>query len=103
MVQVNQPLISKCVCVVCTRFILSADNLSVPLFRVHRNMSSSPSSCVPFDAESESIQKFFQRYQCSMAEPLYKVRNDLKNDILVKFLPVNIVSVLQRRLSPTLL
>ena len=66
---------------------------------------SIPSSCAPFDPELESIQEFFQRFQCQMAEPLHKARNDdLKRaNILVQFLPVNIVSELQRRLSPTLL
>ena len=67
---------------------------------------SFPSSCALFDPELESIQEFFQRFQCQMAEPLHKVRNyDLKRaNILVQlFLPVNIVSKLQRRLSPTLL
>ena len=66
---------------------------------------SVPVACAPFDQELESIQEFFQRFTCQMSEALHKVRNDdlKKANLLLKFLPVSIVSELQRRLAPTLL
>ena len=66
---------------------------------------SIPTSCGPFDQEKESIQEFFRRFQRQMSSELHKVRNDdmKRGDILLKFLPVSIISELQRRLAPILL
>jgi len=63
---------------------------------------SLPISCAPFDQELESIDEFFQRFDCQMSDQLHKVRNDdiKRANLLVKFLPVSVISELQRRISP---
>ena len=63
------------------------------------------STCPSFDPELESIQEFFQRFQCQASDLLHKFRNDdgRKASVLLRVLPVNIISDLQRRLAPTLL
>ena len=63
------------------------------------------SACAPFDQELESIQEFFQRFQCQMSDSLHKVRNDdiKRAHLLLKSLPVSVISELQRRLAPTAL
>ena len=66
---------------------------------------SLPTTCSPFDPQLETVSEFFQRFQCQMSEHLHKHRNDdiKRASILLKFLPVPIISDLQRRLAPTLL
>ena len=61
--------------------------------------------CTPFDSELETIQEFFQRFQCQSTDLLHKFRNDenKKASLLLKSLPVGVITNLQRRLSPTLL
>jgi len=68
-------------------------------------MASQFSSCPPFDPECETIQEFFQRFKCQMSDALHKFRNDdLKlSSLLLKSLPVPIISEIQRRISPVLL
>ena len=64
------------------------------------------SICPSFDPELESIQEFFQRFQCQASDLLHKFRNDdgRKASVLLSLLlPVNIISDLQRRFAPTLL
>ena len=61
--------------------------------------------CSAFDPELESVQEFFQRFQVQNSDLLHKFRNDdaKKASLLIKALPVSIISDLQRRLSPVLL
>ena len=66
---------------------------------------SSLQACSPFDQQLESIQEFFQRFNCQMSEALHKVRNDdlKKAKLLIRYLPVAVISELQRRIAPALL
>lgn len=61
--------------------------------------------CAPFDPSAETIAEFFQRFQCQMSDVLQKVRNDdqKRANLLIKALPVNIITDLQRRIAPVLL
>lgn len=61
--------------------------------------------CSAFDPELETISEFFMRFQCQQSDLLTKCRNDeiRKANLLLKFLPVSVISELQRRLAPTLL
>ena len=66
---------------------------------------SSTQACSLFDQQLESIQEFFQRFNCQMSEALHKVRNDdsKKAKLLLRYLPVAVISELQRRIAPALL
>lgn len=63
---------------------------------------SLPNMCTPFDPAQESITEFFQRFQCQLAELLEKCRNndDRRAKLLIKVLPVSVITDLQRRLAP---
>lgn len=63
---------------------------------------SVPQACSAFDQELETIQEFFQRFSCQMSEALHKVRNDdsKRANILLRHLPVAVISELQRRIAP---
>ena len=56
-----------------------------------------------FDPQSETISEFFQRFQVQADELLTKAGNDEKKkaSVLVKALPVAVISDLQRRIKPT--
>lgn len=62
-------------------------------------------SCPPFDPECETVKEFFQRFRCQMSEVIHKCRNDeiKKASLLLKVLPVSIISEIQRRIAPDLL
>ena len=61
--------------------------------------------CSAFDPELESVQEFLKRFQVQNSDLLHKFRNDdaKKASLLIKALPVSIISDLQRRLAPVLL
>ena len=61
--------------------------------------------CAPFNEEVETISKFLQRFKVQGADSLHDAgRHEKKRaSILVKALPVKIVTDLQRRLKPVLL
>ena len=63
---------------------------------------TSANQCLQFDPEAETISEFLERFSVQMGDALYKVRADeLKQAaILLRALPVAMVTDLQRRISP---
>ena len=61
--------------------------------------------CSSFNPECESIQEFFQRFKCQMSDQLHRLRsNDIKQaSLLLRALPVSVISEIQRRIAPLLL
>ena len=62
-----------------------------------------PAQCSFFDPEVETVQEFLERFAVQMSDALHKVRSDsLKQAaLLLRALPVNMVTDLQRRIAPT--
>lgn len=68
-------------------------------------MASNDTSCASFDPSVETITEFLQRFSMQNIDILHKVRSDPKRKagVLLKALPVSIVTDLQRKISPVLL
>ena len=62
-------------------------------------------SCANFDAEAETIGEFFCRFEVQMSVQLHRVRQDeiKKAAILLRSLPVSMVTDIQRRIAPVAL
>lgn len=59
-------------------------------------------ACSPFDAEIETLSEFLERFNLQCADSLHKARNNdqQKLSILMKALPVRVITDLQRRMKP---
>jgi len=62
-------------------------------------------ACAPFNSEQETVLEFIQRFKVQCSEQLARAGQDGKKKAieLVKVLPVNVVTDLQRRIKPVLL
>ena len=67
--------------------------------------TASTAACAPFSTEQETVQEFLERFKVQCSEQLLKAgQNDRrKATILIKALPVSVITDLQRRIKPTLL
>lgn len=63
---------------------------------------SASAVCSPFDAEVETLSEFLERFNLQCADLLHKARNhnQQKLSILMKALPVRVITDLQRRMKP---
>ena len=61
------------------------------------------SACAQFDPQMETIGEFIERFKVQCNEQITKAGDDQKKKaaILVKSLPINVVTDLQRRIKPT--
>ena len=66
---------------------------------------SSLTACSQFDPQIETVTEFIERFKVQSAEPLSKAGSDSQKraSLLVKALPISVVTDLQRRIKPTLL
>ena len=66
---------------------------------------ASSSSCSQFDCQKETIDEFIQRFTVQCSDQLAAAGDDgiKKAAVLVKALPINVITDLQRRLKPVLL
>ena len=62
-------------------------------------------ACQPFNVEIETITEFIERFKVQAMDLLLKAGADplAKSAVLIKFLPVNVITDLQRKIKPTLL
>ena len=67
--------------------------------------SNGNSNHCQFDPEIETVDEFLQRFAVQFGDVLHKVRSDSHKQaaVLIKVLPVKIITELQRRLKPVLL
>lgn len=58
--------------------------------------------CAAYDQEQETVTEFISRFEVQNADALHKVRNDdfKKASLLVRALPISVVTDLQRRIAP---
>ena len=87
----------------CTRVITLAlqDRISSAL--IHYNYKMSSSGCPAFNSEVESVLEFMERFKVQNADLLQQAGDDAvkKASLLVKALPVSVITDLQRRIKPT--
>ena len=65
-------------------------------------MASENYSCAPFNQEYQTVSEFLERFEVQMAAMLHTVRSDSvrKAGIILRALPVQIITDLQKRLTP---
>ena len=59
-------------------------------------------SCAPYNPDQETVVEFLERFEVQMAPALHKTRNNAiqKAGVLLRALPVQMITDLQRRLAP---
>ena len=68
-------------------------------------MSTASTACAVFDSSVESVSEFLERFRVQCSDLLAKAGNNdrKKAAILIKSLPVPVITDLQRRIKPTVL